>query len=113
VEERDPRQGGVRPSELWVVGRPLAELKKGYAFALAKLTEKEAKLYGAHLILTPRSKKIRKWVTEMHVWLGKKRAIPLRVKLVDPRKEWQEFVFDPAKLKVNAKLDAKLFAVGG
>jgi len=112
VEEHDPRKGGVRPSEIWILGRPLTDLRKSYTFALLTLGEKEKGAYSACLKLVPKGKKLRKWVREMHIWLDPKDYLPLRVKIIDPSGEYQEFIFEAGKIKRNHKIDPKAFVIG-
>jgi outer membrane lipoprotein-sorting protein len=109
---RDPRKGGVRPSEVWVLGRSRKDLEKSYTFSLGTLDEKEKETYAECLVLTPRSKKVGKWVKELRIWLRKKTWMPLRVRMVDPSGEYQEFLFDEKKLLRNRKIDPKVFDVG-
>ncbi len=113
VEVFDPKKGGVRPSEMWILGRPMEDLRKCWTFRLGTLEEEEKKSFSALLVLAPKKKDLEKWVKEMHVKLSAKDSMPMNVKIIDPRDEYQEFVFDTAKQKMNGKISAEAFDVEG
>ncbi|MHC4598061.1 MAG: LolA family protein [Planctomycetota bacterium] len=135
VKRRDPRQGGVKPSEIWVLGRPAAEIVKHYTPKAVPLDvepegEKgrsasaedvgagasadrggEGEKYEAKLELVPKSKKIRKWVQRILVWMRKGDALGTRVRIVDKTGDYQEFTFDEKKLEINPELKDDLFEI--
>ncbi|MHC4778343.1 MAG: LolA family protein, partial [Planctomycetota bacterium] len=119
ITRRDPRQGGVKPSEIWVMGRPVSEIVKHYTPRVVPLEgegeeggEKgEAEKYMAKLELVPKSKKVRKWVRCVLVWLRKKDALGTRVRIVDRSGDYQEFSFDEKKLEINPELEDDLFEI--
>jgi hypothetical protein len=111
IDVRDPRKGGVRPSEIWVIGRPLTELKKHFTISLVPRAEKEKKTSMAKLRFVPRSKKVQKWVKELFIWLRPGDALPLKTKVVSPSGEYQTFTFQADRLERNVRLDPSTFAL--
>ncbi len=113
IETYDPRKGGIRPSEIWIMGRPIEDLRKSWEFVLGVLEGEGSESFSAMLKLVPKKKDLAKWVKEMHVWLSAKDGMPVKVKIIDPKEEYQEFVFDAAKLEMNKPIDPAVFDVEG
>jgi outer membrane lipoprotein-sorting protein len=112
VKRRDPREGGVRPSEIWVLGRPVSEIRKHYALTTSPPeTEAEREKYLARLELVPRSAKLRKWIRRIRVWARKGDGLGVKVRIVDRTGDYQEFTFDEKKLKLNPELDDDRFRI--
>lgn len=117
VRRRDPAQGGVKPSEIWVLGRPLKEIRKHYEIHRAAEEERaeeppeDLETYPALLVFEPRSEKLKKWVRKVLVWLRGGDALATKVRIVDHTGDWQEFVFDEDRIRVNPELDAGLFDI--
>jgi outer membrane lipoprotein-sorting protein len=111
VKRRDPGEAGVRPSEIWVLGRPVAEITRHYDVKTVPLEEKEREKYMAKLELEPRSAKLRKWVRRIWVWARKKDALGVKIRIVDRTGDYQEFTFDEKKLELNPELEDALFRI--
>ncbi|GEM_PF-3175160 len=127
VKRRDPSQGGVRPSEIWVLGRPVSTILDHYLVRRLPLSEEEAweprededeeereerpPDYAAKLELVPKAKKIRKWIKRILVWLRPGDALGTKVRLVDRRGDWQEFLFDAEEMEINPELDEDVFEI--
>ncbi|MHC5037792.1 MAG: LolA family protein [Planctomycetota bacterium] len=122
IQRRDPRQGGVKPSEIWVLGRPASQIEKHYTPRFiprqekeegegGKAEEGEEPVYLGKLELIPTSDKIRKWVRRIDVWLRTEDALGVKVRIVDRRGDYQEFVFDPKTIVFNPDLKEDRFKI--
>lgn len=112
VKRQDPRQGGVKPSEIWVLGRRASEIEKHYAASLLAVeTPEEAERYLGILKLVPRSENLRKWVREVRVWMRKSDALGVKVRITDKTGDYQEFSFDEERLRINPELEDVLFVI--
>jgi outer membrane lipoprotein-sorting protein len=111
IRREDPRKGTVKPSEIWVMGRPSSEIRKYYDPKALPL-EKGEEAFVAKLELTPRSEKVRKWVQRVIVWMRPEDGMGIRVRIVDKTGDYQEFIFDPEGLRINPELKGELFKIG-
>jgi outer membrane lipoprotein-sorting protein len=111
VRRDDPRKGAVKPSEIWVMGRPVSEIRNSYDPKALPL-EKGEEGYMAKLELVPRSEKIRRWVKRVVVWMRNGDGMGTRVRIVDKTGDYQEFLFDEESLKINPDLPDDRFKIG-
>ena len=111
IDVCDPRKGGVKPSEIWVIGRPLSELRKQYTITMSTMTAAETKIYLTKLRMVPRSQAVLKWVKELFVWLRVGDALPLKTMIISPSGEYQIFTFQADRLERNVRLDPGTFSL--
>jgi len=111
VRRDDPRKGMVKPSEIWVMGRPVSEIRVSYDPKALPL-EKGEEGYLAKLELVPRSEKVRRWVRRVVVWMRAGDGLGIKVRIVDKTGDYQEFAFDEKSLRINPQLPDERFKIG-
>lgn len=111
IKRRDPREGSVKPSEIWVLGRPVTDIVKLYTPRKLALTDKEKEDddYAGKLELVPRTRKIGKWVKRVVIWMREEDGLGVRVRIEDHRKGYQEFTF--VDVDINPDLDEDTFKI--
>jgi len=112
IKRNDPRRGSVRPSEIWVLGRPVLDIVRFYEPKLLEPPEEDRETYLGLLELVPVSEKVRKWVKRIVIWLRPDDALGLKVRIEDRNGDYQEFDFSGGKPKINPEQDPDLYEIG-